>query len=135
MKVVPISKKKPPQWILDEVKKFGVSWESGVIFTYDGIISNCRGEMTEDLLAHEGNHIKQQAKIGADNWWKKYFKDPTFRYEQELECYRKQYQWIKNNIKDRNEIFKHLMHYARSLSSDMYGNLKTTQQALSDIKL
>jgi hypothetical protein len=135
MKSVPISKNKPPKWILDEVKKqFGVLWESGVIFTYNGVISNCKGEMTEDLLAHEGNHIKQQAKIGADNWWKKYFEDPQFRYQQELECYRKQYQWIKKNIQDRNEVFRHLMHYAKSLSSEMYGNIKTTQQAYLDIK-
>ena len=135
MKTVKISTKKPPQWILDAVgEQFNVYWEDGIIFTYDGVISNFRGEMTEDLLAHENNHIKQQSKTTPEEWWKRYLKDDEFRYSQELECYRLQYIWAKNNIKDKEEVFKSLFFYSKSLSSKMYGNIRTFSEAMKDIK-
>lgn len=136
MKHVKISTKKPPQWILDSVKeKWGVKWENGTIFTYGDQISNCEGSMTEDLMHHEPYHTKQQEKFGSvDGWWKKYLEDDEFRFEQELECYRKQYQWVKQNIQDRNEVFSQLMHYARSLSGPIYGNLCSMSEALDKIQ-
>lgn len=135
MKIVKISKKKPPQWILDAVKeKFDVDWERGIIFTYAGVISNCYGEMTEDLLAHENNHIKQQEAMGSDSWWEYYLESTEFRYQQELECYRLQYIWAKNNIKNREELFNMLVFYSKLLSSEMYGNLKTFSEVMKDIK-
>lgn len=136
MKRVKISNKKPPQWILDAVKEqFDVDWESSVIFTYGDLITSYYGEMSEDLMAHEPHHTKQQKEYGGpDKWWKEYLANPQFRYEQELECYRLQYQWLDKNIKDRNEKFKYLLHYAKSLSGKMYGNLVTTQEAMNEIK-
>lgn len=136
MKTVKISTKKPPQWILDKVKeKWDVDWESSTIFTYGDVISSSSGTMTEDLLHHESHHTKQQKNFGgAGKWWKHYLEDDKFRYEQELECYRKQYQWVRNNIGDRNEVFECLMHYARSLSGKMYGNVKMLSESLTDIQ-
>lgn len=131
MKIVAISKQKPPHWILDEVKeKFGVVWESSVIFTYGNVISSSAGMMTEDLLAHEKHHTIQQSNFGgADKWWREYLDNEQFRLDQELECYRKQYKWLKANIKDRNEVFRYLEHYANSLSGEMYGNLLSKSEA------
>ena len=135
MRWVKISTQKPPDWILKSVKElFDVDWESGVIFTYGNTISNSTGEMTEDLLIHEGNHIKQQEKIGADVWWKRYLEDSQFRFDQELECYRKQYQWVLKNVKSRNEVFRCLFHYAKSLSGPIYGNLKSYNDCVKAIK-
>ena len=135
MKIVKISKQKPPQWILDAVKKqFDVHWENGIIFTYAGIISNCSGRMTEDLLAHENHHIKQQEVIGSDSWWGYYLENAEFRYHQELECYQLQYIWAKNNIKSKEEVFKSLFFYAKSLSGKMYGNIRTFSEVMKDIK-
>jgi len=135
MRWVNISKEKPPQWILDAVKeKWGVVWESTVIFTYGDIISTSSGSMTEDLIAHEQTHVRQQKAMGADLWWKRYLEDDEFRYSQELEAYRNQYQWLVKNIKDRNEVFKYLEHYARSLSGAMYGNMVQYSVAFKLIK-
>jgi len=136
MKLVKISNKKPPEWILEAVKKqFDVEWESNVIFTYGNLITNYTGIMTEDLLAHEQHHTEQQTNFGGkDKWWKEYLKNDQFRFKQELECYRKQYQWVKKHSKDRNEIFNCLMQYATSLSGRMYGNIITLQEAIKSIK-
>jgi len=100
MKWVKISTEKPPQWILDAVKsQWNVDWESNVIFTYEDTISTSSGEMSEDLIAHEQTHIRQQAEMGADVWWKRYLEDDQFRYEQELEAYQNQYKWLVAHIK------------------------------------
>ena len=133
---IKISSEKPPQWILDAVKKqFDVNWEDNVIFTYGDLITSSRGEMREDLMAHEPYHTQQQSKFGGkDKWWKEYLKNPEFRYKQELEAYRKQYKWTQKNVRDRNESFQYLMHYARSLAGPMYGNISDVNQALKEIK-
>lgn len=136
MKWVNTSKQKPPQWILDAVKeKWGVEWKSTVIFTYNGVISSSTGKMTRDLVAHEKTHIQQQKDIGSgDIWWKKYLEDDEFRYSQELEAYQNQYRWLLNNEPNKNEVFKFLMHYAQSLSGEMYGSMVTFNEAMKAIK-
>lgn len=133
MKKVKISDEKPPQWILDGVKKWGVEWESNIVFTYGNLITSYGGMMTEDLLAHEPHHQKQQADYGVKSWWERYLEDEIFRYEQELECYRRQYQWVQNNIKDRNEVFNCLMDYSRLLSGKMYGDIVSLNEAMNAI--
>ena len=137
IRLIKISTQKPPQWILDAVKeKWGVEWESSVIFTYGDTISGHKGEMTEDLLAHETHHTIQQAKHpnGPKGWWKLYLDDDEFRFEQELECYRKQYQWLLTHIKNRQVRFEMLQHYAKSLSGPMYGELVGFHEAIKKIK-
>ena len=136
MKTVRVSNKKPPQWILDAVKEqFNVEWESSVIFTYGDLITTSTGVMSEDLMHHEPIHTKQQEKFGgADKWWREYLSNPQFRFEQELECYINQYKWVKNNIKNRQESFALLMHYAESLSGDMYGSVISKTEALQKIQ-
>jgi len=135
MKWVKISTEKPPQWILDAVKsQWNVDWESNVIFTYEDTISTSSGEMSEDLIAHERTHTRQQAEMGADVWWKRYLEDDQFRYEQELEAYQNQYKWLVAHIKDRNEVTRFLMNYARSLSSGMYGNIVSFTTVIPMIK-
>ena len=131
VKTVKVTTEKPPQWILDEVKeKFGVVWDSGVIFTYGDVISTSGGKMTEDLLAHESHHTVQQREFGgADKWWREYLDNPQFRYEQELECYRKQYKWLKENEPNGMLRSQFLSHYAKSLSGEMYGKVCTYEEA------
>lgn len=116
-------------------EQFKVDWESNVVFTYGDVISTSRGVMTEDLLYHEGHHVTQQKEYGgADEWWKEYLENPQFRFEQELECYRKQYQWVVKNIENRQVVFSALTHYARSLSGEMYGSIVSFNEAMKLIK-
>lgn len=136
LKTVKVSTQKPPQWILDAVKEqFGVVWESNVIFTYGDIISTYKGEMTEDLLTHEGHHTVQQENFGGpDKWWREYLANPQFRFNQELECYQRQYKWLKENEPNGMVRAKMLGHYATSLSGEMYGKLCTYDEAKEQIK-
>ena len=115
--------------------KFGVDWEKGVIFTYNNKIYS-KYPISEDLVKHELVHIRQQNDFigGSDAWWNKYLEDKEFRLNQELEAYRKQFRWSKANIKDRNRLFNILRHSAIDLSSSMYGDILSYEEALKEIQ-
>jgi len=128
-----ISKELPPKEIYDRaVKVFGVDFEKGVTFTVGDTIYS-KGEISPDLLEHEKVHIEQQ-KEGWREWWERYFTDPGFRTSQELQAYKKQYNWVLKNINDRNEKARYLMFFAQSLSGKMYGNVLSLQDAMFFIK-
>lgn len=101
------------------------------VFAYDDTIFSAF-PMVDHLVLHECHHLHQQKNFegGADAWWERYFIDPKFRLDQELEAFRKQ---IKS-IKDRNEANRVLMLCADVLASPMYGNLVTKQEAIQMIK-
>jgi hypothetical protein len=124
-----VKNEKPP--VYDAVKKLLDFEDQHTIFTYGEYIYNPAGvALTLDLHAHEEVHMRQQmamnvmGKLGPRRWWKRYLKDPQFRFEQELEAYRAQYQFAKRNIKDRNALHDYLVRVARTLASPMYGNLQ-----------
>jgi len=131
-----ISNEYPPKNIYEKARKlFGddiVNFDKGTTFTVGNVIY-CKIQPPQDLLTHELVHVKQQTEMGYKYWWRLYFKDVNFRYGQELEAYRKQYNWVKLNIKDKNLQNKYLMFFARSLSGKLYGNLKTFQEAYKEI--
>lgn len=135
LKLVRVSDKKPPQWILNYVyKHWGVLWESTAVFTYGDVITTHRGCITQDLFEHEKQHGRQQKAFGdIDAWWKRYFEDANFRYDQELECYQIQYQWVLKHVQNKSMRFELLKHYAKTLSGDMYGNLVPYNTALQRI--
>lgn len=114
--------------------RWGVSFENTVFTVGDTI--HAKHPLSDDLLAHESVHVRQQTEHrgGSDGWWFEYFEDDNFRFRQELEAYRVQYNWVLANVKDRNEQARHLTHYARCLSGDMYGSMLTLKEALSVIK-
>lgn len=87
-------------------------------------------------MVHELVHVRQQREYpgGKDMWWERYLEDAKFRTAQELEAYKEQWNWVKHNIKDRNEQVRHLQHYAQSLSGEMYGKVMTYSEALKAIK-
>jgi len=126
----------PPQKIYKQAQKqFGkdnVDFKMGTVFTVNDTIYT-KGKLSDDLYIHEITHIIQQTKMGWRKWWKKYFKDEQFRYEQELEAYRNQYRWVKNNIKDRNKQNDYLIFFAKMLSGKMYGGIKSFGEAKHEI--
>jgi len=130
-----ISNEYPPKRIYDKARRFfgdSVNFDKGTTFTVGNVIY-CKVQPPKDLLAHELVHVRQQTEMGYRKWWRKYFKDVNFRYEQELEAYRIQYNWIRLNVKDKNLQNKYLMFFARSLSGKLYGNLKTFQETFKEI--
>lgn len=100
------------------------------------------GYISEDIAAHEQIHVLQQkgSYIYAVVWWIKYLLSKKFRYSQEIEAYRFQLQFLKENveIKDKNERVR--MHrafeqqIAQILSSPMYNHMVSYAQAIVDLR-
>lgn len=110
--------------------KFGIDWNKGIIITYKGNIY-CKTDISEDLVVHESVHIKQQSE--DPEWWDKYLADINFRLAQEVEAYRAQYNFIKENY-DRNTRRNALKRIASDLSSSIYGNIISFEDAKNIIK-
>lgn len=87
--------------------------------------------LTKDLERHELTHTKQQGS-DPDWWWIHFGNDPKFRYEQELEAYRVQYQYYKA-VHGKVKAFEFAKYLANDMASPMYGNMCTEHQALQDI--
>ncbi len=63
----------------------------------DTIFTLYEGEIPEDIIHHEEVHQKQQGK-DIDGWWMKWIQHTDFRYEQELEAYAIQFNFIKTKF-------------------------------------
>lgn len=108
------------------VELWGVSFDN-TVWTYGDTIY-CKNMPSDNLLAHELVHVKQQTLIGADEWWMKYFADPEFRLSQEVEAYRAQYKHFPTN--NREIKARVLVQFAQALSGEMYGKIITFGEAV-----
>ena len=77
-------------------EKFGIDWHKGVIITYGDTVY-CKFNISDDLKVHEETHVRQQNEMGKELWWEKYFDNKKFRLSQEVEAYRNQMEYIRNN--------------------------------------
>lgn len=96
----------------------------GVCFTYGDTYYTNHSPIPADFLVHERVHTRQQAEIGADEWWRRFFEDPSFRLEQELEAYQKQL----NSINNKAVRFDRRRQLIDDLSSPMYGSIITKRE-------
>lgn len=107
---------------------------NGVVFTYGDIIFNPSGNEIDDPLdIHERTHKLQQGD-NPEAWWDDYLADKRFRFSQELAAYRFQYRRFCELVKDRNKRSRFLNRIAKDLSSAMYGNICTLEEAVKQIK-
>lgn len=104
-----------------------------VVFAYGDTIYNPSGQsLSEDIIAHEEIHELQQGENPAA-WWEAYLSDAEFRLDQELAAYRHQYRFMLKNEPDREKRNLALLHFAKSLSGPIYGNLMSRDEAMSQI--
>ncbi len=104
--------------------------DENTIFAYDNkIYSN--NELPNHLIIHEQTHHKQQDRDGLEYWVDNYLNNKEYRLTQEIEAYKNQLK----SIKDRNDRAKVWQESARNLSSPLYGNLLTYQEALKAIRV
>lgn len=132
--VVEIVKGHPP--IYDKIVAAfpAVTRNRGVVFTYGNTLYNPGGwPIDEPLMTHEETHSAQQGKMGKDAWWDKYLVDPAFRTEQELEAYQAQFKVAKQRF-DRPVWRRELKRLAKDLSSGIYGNILSYEQAEATIR-
>ena len=99
------------------------------VFTYgDTIYTPNGGFIDAYLMTHEETHMRQQ----GDNpfiWWKSYLINPEFRLTQEVEAYRNHYNHFCRNKKDEGRQKDFLDRIAKDLSSPMYGNIISQEEA------
>lgn len=100
------------------------------IFAYDGEIY-ANDDLPLHLIEHENTHLAQQERDGLDYWIREYLSNPAYRLTQELEAYTAQLKSIKNR-EDRNKV---RLESARTLSSELYGNIITLKEALDKLKV
>ena len=87
--------------------------------------------LTDDLLVHEETHLKQQSKIGVKEWVYDFLYNPQARLDFELEAYKAQLR----SIKDRNHRDRIRRESAKNLSSGLYGNIISYQDAFNLMKV
>ena len=111
-------------------ERFGVNWDS-VIITYGDTIYS-KNPPVDNIIVHEKVHIKQQAEIGADAWWDRYFEDKDFRLLQELEAHKAQLKFIRENYPrpERRRWEKHIY----SSFAGNYGGIITKELAKELLK-
>lgn len=136
------STEKPPNWVI-LIKTFPFlsnMWEKEIIVTY-GDTYYCKVPVRDDLLVHEETHMRQQVISGGpEEWWKKYYADPMFRLNQEIEAYRNQYLFLHDSLMDvprqerKYKLRIYSEQFAKFLSSDMYNNIIDYNKALLLIK-
>lgn len=114
-------------------EQFGVNFDDGLIIA-DGYTLCCKYEIPPQKVVHELVHSKRQEEIGKDLWWDLYLSKPSFRLEEEVLAYKKEYKFICDNIKDRNLRFEFLYEMAQTLSSKQYGSICTGDEAIALIQ-
>lgn len=105
-----------------------------VAFTYgDTVYHPMDRDLQDHVKAHESVHIAQQLETGIKAWWDEYLQTPSFRLDQELEAYRRQYQFCKQTM-NREQSRAILNDIARDLSGAMYGHMVSFVEAKQLIK-
>lgn len=130
-----ISNTRPPQWVWDQAHRQFEIDDSRTIYTYGDTLHNPAPIKLDDfLVAHESVHARQQAEIGPDVWWARYFSTPVFLLEQEVEAYSTQYREFCHQCKDRNTQDRYLRKLSEILADPMYGGIISETSARNRIK-
>lgn len=114
--------------LLEKYKKV-FKIDRNTIFAYDKIIYT-NGILPDHLIIHEETHLNQQKELGLDKWVDLYLRNKNFRLNQEIEAYKNQI----NSINDRNGRIKVRTKCAKDLSSELYGNIISYEEAYRLIK-
>lgn len=130
--MIKTSHKKPP--IYEKCREFsGVNWDQGMVITYGDTIY-CKDDLRDDIIAHEAVHIRQQTvDMDKDVWWDRFFADPVFRLEQEVEAYRAQIVWARDNWtrQQRRELYRWII----KIMVNNYSGMCTEQEAIEKLKI
>ena len=130
---ITIKIQRPPFWIL--LKLFFPAYNPrGTVAVAFGRVVYANQDFSEDFKIHEETHLIQQKRsyLYATYWWIKYVFSRKFRFYQELDAFRRQYRFVKEN-KGRD---LHLAEwaFAGSLASPLYGNLVSVAGARNLIR-
>ena len=126
------SREKPQMYDLLH-QKFGIDWDRGTAITIKDTVYS-KFPLAPDVEVHEQVHLEQQNNpkyISFEVWLARYFDEPEFRLEQEVEAYQAQVKFIRTSMNlTRNERRFKISNLAKTLASGMYGFVLTYQKAL-----
>ena len=132
---------RPPLWAEIDAK-FHVEGKP-VLFSWGNIIYNLQGvQIAPELFAHEALHGERQLLYCEPmtneelivDWWNRYIQDEAFRYAEELEAHRAEYQFLAAGVKDRNKLNRLLVRTAARLTSPLYGWKRPIYDATKALK-
>jgi len=127
----------PPQWEKIKAAFPGAVASRSVLITIGNVIYNpFNVEMRDDLIEHEKVHMRQQDQynLNPDQWIEEYLNNPKFRLSVEIEAYREHLKFLHRKIVGKT-FKKAIKHYARALSSTVYGNVCSYEFALEQLRL
>jgi len=133
--VLKISDEKPPIW--DEAHKLFTLDDSQTVYTYGDTIYNPGGIGIDImLLEHEKAHFcEQEAHAGGPaGWWKQYFADDQFRWDQEFEAFWYQYREFCRQEINRDKRFRYRLHLAKQFIAGSNGIDTGVQQVVTLLK-
>lgn len=96
---------------------------------YEDFISSNPSPLVIGIVIHELEHIKRASNIGFLLYRVKYTLSPTFRYQEELECHKPQFNYYQKVRYDFD-----LKHRATILSGSLYFWPVSYEKALSDLE-
>ncbi len=116
--------------LMEEYKKHFDITEDTIFALGDDIYTD--NPLSKDLMVHEMVHLKQQQIMGVKEWVYDFLYNPEQRLKFELEAYREQLK----SITDRNRRSFMRKVCAEQLSSALYGNIISMEDAydLLDIR-
>lgn len=139
-----IKNERPPIWD-KAIAKFKFNPYAPVVFAWGDFIYNPNGAgIAAHLDVHESIHgLQQKAMGGPEIWWERYLADPAFRLEQEIEAYGTQARYLRTMMSNKKKRYDIMHKITFDLSSSLYGNLLTFEEAhkaieaasMTDIKL
>ena len=107
----------------------------GVIFAYGGrIYAPGRKAVTPALQAHEQTHLERQGDA-PERWWDRYLAETQFRLEEELIAHAREYQAYCRRHAEPGKRALMLEHIAGKLSSPLYGEIITLEDARRAIRM
>jgi hypothetical protein len=113
---------------MEEYKKhFDITQHT--VFAYDGDIYT-NSVLPYFLIVHEEKHLEQQNKYCLDVWVNRYINDIDFRLQMEVEAYQAQL----NSVKDKQKRDRMRFICAKEISSSLYGNIISLEDALKILK-
>lgn len=126
---------KPPVW--EDIKRVvpgAKRIDASRVYITCGTKIYAETDIPKEVLEHEKIHVHQQVAFGEKLWWEKWLSDVNFRYEQELQGYRRQIEVLSASTANRAVLFDYKKKIALILSGDAYGHIVTFNKAIQDLQ-
>lgn len=89
------------------------------------------GSRQLDPKAWGAQHFSEDHMIRT--WWSAYIEDPEFRLQEEIPAHQAEWEVFKSLMTNKKNQEMYLLNMANRLSGELYGNMISLQDAVSEI--